>query len=66
MFAEGIDPPPAFYIALIITLSGVVIYETAPSPVVDSPDESVEEIQLTEHRSTRSMVRDKQERNVLS
>ncbi len=54
MFEEGINPPLAFYIILIITLSGVVIYETAPSPVVDSPDEAVEEIQLTEHRVTRS------------
>lgn len=66
VFAEGIKPPPAFYVALIITLSGVVIYETAPSPVVDS-NEYVEEIQLTEHRSTRSKDhQDEQHRNILS
>ncbi|KAL7461513.1 hypothetical protein ACHAXS_001931 [Conticribra weissflogii] len=35
VFAEGIIPPPSFYVALVITVSGVFIYETAPSPVVD-------------------------------
>jgi solute carrier family 35 protein F1/2 len=33
VFAEGIVPPPTFYVALVITVSGVFIYETAPSPV---------------------------------
>ena len=33
VFAEGIYPPPTFYVALIITVSGVFIYEAAPSPV---------------------------------
>lgn len=66
VFEEGIKPVPLFYVALVITLSGVVIYETAPSPVVDSLDESLEEIQLTEHHSTRDKDRDKQNRNVIS
>ncbi|KAL3791886.1 hypothetical protein HJC23_010746 [Cyclotella cryptica] len=35
VIAEGIIPPVTFYIALVITVSGVFIYETAPSPVVD-------------------------------
>ncbi len=49
IFGEGIKPVPLFYVALCITLSGVVIYETAPSPVVVHPkEEAGEEIQLTE------------------
>ena len=47
MFGEGIKPPPSFYVALIITVAGVIVYETAPSPVVDS-EEVVAEIHLTE------------------
>ena len=49
MFGEGIKPVPLFYVALCITLSGVVIYETAPSPVVHPKEgaEAGEEIQLT-------------------
>ncbi len=49
MFGEGIKPVPLFYVALCITLSGVVIYETAPSPVVHPKEEAEagEEIQLT-------------------
>ena len=35
VFAEGIIPPPSFYVALIVTVSGVFIYETSPSPVVE-------------------------------
>ena len=35
VYAEGIIPPPTFYVALVITLSGVFIYETAPSPTGD-------------------------------
>lgn len=52
IFAERIKPPPTFYVALLITVSGVVIYETAPSPVVDSLDEVIGEIQMTENSST--------------
>ena len=45
---EGIKPPPSFYVALIITISGVVLYETAPPPdVADSQDEGVGDVQLT-------------------
>jgi hypothetical protein len=49
VFGEGIKPVPLFYVALCITLSGVVIYETAPSPVVHPKEEAEagEEIQLT-------------------
>jgi len=47
VFAEGIIPPPSFYVALVITISGVFIYETAPNPVVDdnrnAPEEKSEE-----------------------
>ncbi|KAL7515846.1 hypothetical protein ACHAWX_000922 [Stephanocyclus meneghinianus] len=35
VIAEGIIPSVTFYIALVITVSGVFIYETAPSPVVE-------------------------------
>lgn len=35
VFDEGIVPPAAFYVALLITIAGVFVYETAPSPVVD-------------------------------
>ena len=45
---EGIVPPPSFYVALIITISGVIMYETAPSPVVDyAQEEIVGDVQLT-------------------
>ena len=41
-------PPPSFYVALIITISGVVMYETAPSPVVDCAQEEIAgDVQLT-------------------
>lgn len=47
---EGIVPPPSFYVALIITISGVIMYETAPSPVVDcAQEEIVGDVQLTEN-----------------
>ncbi|KAL3808218.1 hypothetical protein ACHAXA_006321 [Cyclostephanos tholiformis] len=52
VFAEGIKPPPTFYIALAITLSGVIIYETAPSPVVDPQQEDIGDLQLTENINT--------------
>jgi solute carrier family 35 protein F1/2 len=49
VFVEGIKPPPTFYIALAITLSGVIIYETAPSPVIDSQkQDGMGDLQLTE------------------
>ena len=38
--AERIVPPPLFFVALVLILSGVVLYEMAPSPVVEKPDES--------------------------
>ena len=56
VFAEGIKPPPTFYVALAITLSGVIIYETAPSPVVDTQQEDIGDLQLTETDSTRRTV----------
>jgi len=49
VLGEGIVPPASFYIALAITVCGVLIYETAPSPVVVIQKDSVAgEIQLTE------------------
>ena len=52
---EGIVPPPSFYVALIITISGVILYETAPSPVVDcDKEEIVGHIQLTENNVVRA------------
>ena len=55
---EGIVPPPSFFIALVITVSGVVLYETSPSPVVNCQEEMLSiddmnsitngDIQLTE------------------
>jgi solute carrier family 35 protein F1/2 len=59
VFEEGIVPPASFYIALIITVSGVFIYETAPSPVVE---ETVGDIQLTEIDNTeREEMKDQDE-----
>lgn len=49
IFAEGIIPPPLFYVALIITISGVFIYETAPSPVAVNSEEIIGEIELAEN-----------------
>lgn len=55
VFAEGIKPPPTFYIALAITLSGVIIYETAPSPVIDSQkQDDMGDLQLTETNNSNS------------
>ncbi|KAL7533623.1 hypothetical protein ACHAWF_004564 [Thalassiosira exigua] len=45
VFEEGIIPSASFYVALLITVSGVFIYETAPTPVVE---DDVGEIQLPE------------------
>lgn len=50
VFAEGIVPSPSFYVALFVTLTGVVIYETAPSPVIKPKKVAVGKIQLTEHQ----------------
>ena len=41
VFGEGIIPPPLFYVALSITVSGVFIYETAPSPVANTEQQEV-------------------------
>jgi solute carrier family 35 protein F1/2 len=38
--AERIVPPPLFFVALVLVLSGVVLYEMAPSPVMEKLDES--------------------------
>lgn len=57
VYAEHIYPPGTFYVALIITVIGVLIYETAPSPVHDKVEESSEilgDIQLVENSSTDS------------
>ena len=55
VYAEHIYPPGTFYVALIITVIGVLIYETAPSPVVHEVEESPEvlgDIQLAENSNT--------------
>jgi len=56
VYAEHIYPPGTFYVALAITVTGVLIYETAPSPVVDSKAEerhdSFGDIQMVENGDT--------------
>lgn len=58
VYAEHIYPPGTFYVALVIVVSGVFIYETAPSPVAEKQaearDDIVGEIQLVENRSNQS------------
>mmetsp|Transcript_19246 Transcript_19246/g.28552 ORF Transcript_19246/g.28552 Transcript_19246/m.28552 type:complete len:148 (+) Transcript_19246:3-446(+) len=53
VYAEHIYPPGTFYVALVITVTGVLIYETAPSPVTDikveERPEVLGEIQLVEN-----------------
>jgi len=66
VFGEGIKPPPSFYVALIITVSGVFIYETAPSPVVYSQEEVTGEIQLEEIGSTGREEQNEHDGHVLS
>ena len=62
VYAEHIYPPGTFYVALVITVTGVLIYETAPSPVLDNKvDERPEilgEIQLTENSDTDDTKRE--------
>lgn len=38
ILAERIIPDPLFYLALCFTLSGVIIYEMAPSPILEDRD----------------------------
>ena len=56
VYAEHIYPPGTFYVALAITVIGVLIYETAPSPVsdnkVDERHDFFGEIQLIENGDT--------------
>jgi solute carrier family 35 protein F1/2 len=64
VFAEGIKPPPTFYIALILTMSGVIIYETAPSPVVNTNKEIEEDTQAIDRDLTEGVelqVRDEED-----
>jgi solute carrier family 35 protein F1/2 len=37
--AEHIVPPPLFFLALLLIVSGVVLYETGPSPIVQRVEE---------------------------
>lgn len=39
VLVQGILPPPVFYGALFLTVSGVVIYGTAPAPIIPAPPE---------------------------
>mmetsp|Transcript_39915 Transcript_39915/g.68089 ORF Transcript_39915/g.68089 Transcript_39915/m.68089 type:complete len:101 (-) Transcript_39915:1186-1488(-) len=67
VFGEGIVPPPSFYVALIITVSGVFIYEMAPSPVEDSTKKSGGEIQVTETSSSTGVeVSENEQEGVLA
>lgn len=56
VYAEHIYPPGTFYVALIITVIGVLIYETAPNPVVhgkvEERPEVLGDIQLVENSNT--------------
>lgn len=64
VFAEGIKPPPTFYIALVLTMSGVIIYETAPSPVVNTDKEIEEDTQAIDRNLTEGVelhVRDEED-----
>ena len=64
VFAEGIKPPPTFYIALVLTMSGVIIYETAPSPVVNTNKEIEEDTQAIDRDLTEGVelqVRDEED-----
>ena len=45
VIAEHIVPRPLFFVALVFVISGVIIYETAPSPVV-------EDRESTDHQGT--------------
>ena len=63
VFAEGIIPPPTFYVALAVTISGVFIYETAPSPVVEDMEYNEQlsnenEIEMNEMRGKMSSESD--------
>lgn len=55
VFAEGIKPPPTFYIALVLTMSGVLIYETAPSSVVNTDREIKEDTQAIDCNLTEGV-----------
>ena len=64
VFAEGIKPPPTFYIALFLTMSGVIIYETAPSPVVNNDKEIEGDTQAIDRDLTEGVelhVRDEED-----
>ena len=53
VYAEHISPSGTFYVALVITVTGVFIYETAPSPViVEKNPERLGEIHLVENDSS--------------
>lgn len=61
VFAEGIVPPPTFYVALCITVSGVFIYETAPSPSGEDTNQFTVEkdengIEMRSHAETAAHI----------
>lgn len=45
IFVQRIFPDPLFYAGLVFTVTGVVIYETAPSPVLD--DDTIDVIPIS-------------------
>ena len=46
--AERIVPQPLFFVALVFVLSGVVLYEMAPSPVMEDRHAQVKAERLTQ------------------
>ena len=59
--AERIVPQPLFFVALVFVLSGVILYEMAPSPVLDdrNSDENAERLmQLVEEDDNDSELRE--------
>ncbi len=48
IFAENIIPQPLFFVALVFVLSGVVLYEMAPSPALPGETKDYDGIHATE------------------
>ena len=55
IIAEHIVPHPFFFVALVLTLSGVFIYEMAPSPVVEDREEFKQETSWRENGDDREI-----------
>ena len=53
VFAEHIVPHPFFFVALVFTVSGVIVYEMAPSPVAEDRDEMKQQTAWRENHVER-------------